>query len=184
MENKRHLRDKAKIIIHSNQSCTQKVDVKKIWVPKENPLMLHLWGRGRFVVNPAEEENSVPKRQQGVKGLSSLLCQAEVSGHLSGFRINRYTPILTLLLFVDDSLSFLWRGINQRSSCPNVYASSSGQIINFDKSRLFFSFNDAEKSHDDVERILGVDNTSNMEKYLGLPPMLGRETKIIFESTR
>ncbi|KAK8658680.1 hypothetical protein V6N13_036881 [Hibiscus sabdariffa] len=111
------------------------------------------------------------------EGLSSLLCQAEVSGHLGGFQINRYTPILTLLLFVDDSLSYLWTGINQRSSCPKEYASSSGQIINFDKSGLFFSSNDAEKSHDDVELILGVDNTSNMEKYLGLPPMLGRDKK-------
>ncbi|KAK8684087.1 hypothetical protein V6N13_040124 [Hibiscus sabdariffa] len=41
-----------------------------------------------------------------------------------------------------------------------------------------------ESARMDVKRILGVDSTSNLERYLGLPPMVGREKKMAFLSLR
>lgn len=54
------------------------------------------------------------------------------------------------------------------------YASCSGQLTNFGKSSIFFSSNVHESIRTEVVRILGVSVADNIEKYLGLPCMVGR----------
>ncbi|KAK8632651.1 hypothetical protein V6N13_073037 [Hibiscus sabdariffa] len=86
-----------------------------------------------------------------------------------------------------DSLILGEASVNEACTLKNIfqeYASSSGQVIYFDKSGLFFSSSAVEQARDDVKRILRVDSTLNMEKYLGLPPMMGREKKRAFLSWR
>ncbi|KAK8540464.1 hypothetical protein V6N13_028083 [Hibiscus sabdariffa] len=60
------------------------------------------------------------------------------------------------------------------------YSSASGQLINFDKSDIFFSSNVDIRNRQDVYRILGVQSTTNPEKYLGLPPIIGKNKKAAF----
>lgn len=65
-----------------------------------------------------------------------------------------------------------------------AYASSSGQSVNFAKSSVNFSSNVSSSNRGDVERILGVRTADNLERYLGLPCMVGRDRKRAFASIR
>ncbi|GMI85899.1 hypothetical protein HRI_002259200 [Hibiscus trionum] len=121
------------------------------------------------------------------EGLSSLLRNAATYGSLRGIRINRYAPRITHLLFADDSLLFgdaTAKGARRIKSILDSYARSSGQLINFDKSGIFFGSNVVEENKEDVCRVLGVSMTTNPEKYLGLPTFVGRDKKKAFADLR
>ncbi|XP_052484776.1 uncharacterized protein LOC105795648 [Gossypium raimondii] len=112
---------------------------------------------------------------------------AESSGAIKGARVMRGPLRVTHLLFSDDSLIF---GDATAMKALNVlkvlqsYAKCSGQLVNFEKSRVFFSSNVDMRNQLDVERILGVHHADNWEKYLGLPCMVGRNKKWAFASLR
>ncbi|KAL1072828.1 hypothetical protein V6Z11_D11G179600 [Gossypium hirsutum] len=55
------------------------------------------------------------------------------------------------------------------------YEGVSRQIINFDKSLVYFSSNIDDKTKAQIEDILGVRISSNLEKYLGLPTIVGKK---------
>lgn len=57
------------------------------------------------------------------------------------------------------------------------YAKCSGQLVNFEKSRVYFSSNVDMRNKLDVEIILRVHHADNWEKYFGLPCMVGRNKK-------
>ncbi|KAL4283316.1 hypothetical protein GQ457_16G016220 [Hibiscus cannabinus] len=65
-------------------------------------------------------------------------------------------------------------GATEIRNILDIYSSYSGQQINFDKSGAFFSKNVITSNVSDVCRILGVNNSSNLEKYLGLSAILNR----------
>ncbi|GMI87604.1 hypothetical protein HRI_002429700 [Hibiscus trionum] len=112
--------------------------------------------------------------------LSSLLRQAVGS---VGVRIARGAPIVSHLFFADDSLIFgetSSHGAVVIQELLSVYASCSGQLINFEKSGIFFSVNSSEDNKADVRRILGISQGFNPEKYLGLPIVVGRNRRKAF----
>ncbi|GMI88921.1 hypothetical protein HRI_002561400 [Hibiscus trionum] len=47
------------------------------------------------------------------EGLSSLLRQGNLVGNVKGFRLNRYAPTVTHLLFADDSIMFGMRRLTE-----------------------------------------------------------------------
>lgn len=49
------------------------------------------------------------------------------------------------------------------------YAKSFGQLINFNKSSVFFSFNTDYVVLSQISNLLGVPLADNLERYLGLP---------------
>lgn len=57
------------------------------------------------------------------------------------------------------------------------YEKVSGQKINLDKSQIFFSSNCSEEIQDQLKNYIGVRAVSSMEKYLGLPTMVGQKKK-------
>ncbi|GMJ13498.1 hypothetical protein HRI_005019000 [Hibiscus trionum] len=117
------------------------------------------------------------------EGLSSLLRQALNTGDLSGFRLNRYAPTVSHLLFADDCLVFGKASVNSAVHLKNIlnmYAENSGQVVNFDKSGLFFSTNVSDETRSRVVQIFGVSQTSSVEKYLGLPSVIGRNKRQAF----
>lgn len=59
-----------------------------------------------------------------------------------------------------------------------------GQVVNFDKSLIYFSGNFTEESKKHIGDTLAVGIASNLEKYLGLPTMVGRRKKEAFVDTR
>lgn len=60
------------------------------------------------------------------------------------------------------------------------YERVSGQAINFEKSGIFYSNNVSDDRLQEVCDILGIHNPLNTGKYLGLPSMVGRKCRDIF----
>lgn len=60
------------------------------------------------------------------------------------------------------------------------YETSSSQLVNFDKSLIYFSNNTNSENREQVTRVFEVRISSNLEKYLGLPTMVERRKKQAF----
>ena len=55
-----------------------------------------------------------------------------------------------------------------------LYADSSSQCINFEKSSIYFSSNTGGRQRNMIKSMLGVKEVEKFESYLGLPTLLGR----------
>ena len=64
------------------------------------------------------------------------------------------------------------------------YEVASGQMINKEKTTLFFSKNTNEQKQETIKFSLNVLATQNYEKYLGLPSFIGREKKAYFTNVK
>lgn len=62
----------------------------------------------------------------------------------------------------------------------NRYEGSSGQAVNYQKSRIFFSANVRLDKQTEIKSMLGVNNELGDSKYLGLPSLIGRAKKSVF----
>lgn len=63
----------------------------------------------------------------------------------------------------------------------DTYSRGSGQLVNREKSAVFFSANCGDDSKQEVRSVLHIDTEALAERYLGLPTALGRATKETFE---
>ncbi|KAA3453713.1 reverse transcriptase [Gossypium australe] len=121
------------------------------------------------------------------KGLSTLLRMAASRYALNRFRVNRHGPRIAHLFFADDSLIYgdaTIFGAFAINDTLEVYAQYTGQEINFDKSGIFFSSNVEQNKREEVCRVLGVDRSNKLEKYLGLPSMVGRNKRRAFKELK
>ena len=78
------------------------------------------------------------------EGFTSLIKQSNVLGKLTGMRIAHGAPYLSHLFFAGDSLIFCKaKGVEtgELKRILKVYKEASGQVINVEKSTLFFSKN-------------------------------------------
>ena len=57
------------------------------------------------------------------------------------------------------------------------YEIASGQVVNYQKSNILFSANMIDSVRDDISSLLGVNQTLNQGKYLGLPSLIGRSKR-------
>jgi hypothetical protein len=62
-----------------------------------------------------------------------------------------------------------------------TYRIGSGQLVNKDKSAVFFSANCTDEMKAEVHELAGISTEALVEKYLGLPTALGRSTDEQFE---
>lgn len=62
----------------------------------------------------------------------------------------------------------------------NEYKMISNQLVNLDKSLIYFSKNISDEVNNQIGRDLGVRIANNPEKYLGLLTMVGRRKKNAF----
>jgi hypothetical protein len=88
------------------------------------------------------------------------------------------------LLFADDCIVFTeasQRGVDRLKKVLDIYSRGSRQMINRDKSTIFFNKNCSEEGKKDVEDCLDSHHEALAEKYLGLPTFVGRATKEVFE---
>ncbi|XP_027152248.1 uncharacterized protein LOC113752330 [Coffea eugenioides] len=78
------------------------------------------------------------------EGFSNLLKRAEESKRIQGLKISRLGPVLTHLFFADDSIIFCKANKNEAVEIMKVlktYENASGQLVNLDKSAVFFTKN-------------------------------------------
>jgi hypothetical protein len=112
------------------------------------------------------------------EGLSALLRKAERDSLIRGISICRRGPRISHLFFADDSIIFCRANSNECVALHGVlalYANASGQVVNNDKTALFFSCNTPQSTRDSICSIFGTIPTNQFEKYLGLPPVVGEQ---------
>lgn len=118
-----------------------------------------------------------------VEGLSDELQNAANVGDIRGCSVSQSAPIITHLLFADDSFLY-FRGIVDKSARIQdlliKYERCSRQLVNFQKSGIFFRANVRREKQLELSGVLGVYNDINHTKYLGLLFLIGRSKKSVF----
>lgn len=120
-------------------------------------------------------------------GLSSLMRLAMQRSALGGVKASRSVPQVSHLLFTDGSILFgeaTKRGACSLKQILIEYENCSRQCVNYDKSTVFFSTNTQEGDKVVISRVLGVRSSNNLERYPGLPNMMGRKKKMSFQTLK
>jgi len=117
------------------------------------------------------------------EGLSCMIKGAEERGDLEGVRVCREAPVISHLLFTDDSLILMHvdrKNANCLTDILNRYCADSGQKISEAKSSIYFSSNIDVNMKVEVCEILNIMTESLSDKYLGLPAMVGADRSDCF----
>ncbi|KAK5784776.1 hypothetical protein PVK06_039310 [Gossypium arboreum] len=118
-----------------------------------------------------------------VMRFSRLLHMAREDGKLQRVKIGHGDLSVSYLFFADDSIlssKTLIEGENFIKVVVDEYEAISGQLVNFDKSLIFFGGNVENMMWEQIGRILGVRISNNPERYLGLPTIVGKRKKQAF----
>jgi len=142
-------------------------------------------------------ENFVPSRgiRQGdpispylfllaAEGLSCLLNSRVQSSNLSGIIVATSAPMVSHLLFADDSMLFFKanrESADEVKDVLHIYCRASGQRINMDKSSIHFAKGVSGSTRDEIMNTLEVHNEALSEKYLGMPTDVGTATNGAFK---
>ena len=118
-----------------------------------------------------------------VKGLNAIIRRVVMNGEIQGFSICRNGPKITHFFFlVDDCLLFCRSTLEECEKIQELlsyYEAASGQMINKNKTTLFFSRNTNEQMQEAFKLSLQVLAIKHYE-YLGLPSFVGRGKKACF----
>jgi len=118
------------------------------------------------------------------EGLSCLINSRIQSSALNGIKVAPSAPVVSHLLFADDSLLFFQANIASAQEIidvMNIYCQASGQQINIDKSSIHFAKGVPNSTREQIKNILAVQNESLSEKYLGMPSDVGASTNGAFK---
>ena len=116
--------------------------------------------------------------------LSAMIRRDVFTRHIHGVKISRGAPQVSHLFFADDSIFFTRVLVEECTRLKNIlgkYCRCSGQTINFHKSKIFFSPNVEETSRNLIVTTLEVWEASQQTMYLGLPSIVGRKKKDVFQ---
>ena len=118
------------------------------------------------------------------EGLSAMIKRKKKRlGGLRGISIKRGAPRIPHIFFADDSIIF-YRAMNgdcaQVAEVLDIYEKESGQKLNKEKTSLFFSKKMSLEFQEMVKETFGAQIIHQHEKYLGLPPQIGRSKKKAF----
>ncbi|XP_010463143.1 PREDICTED: uncharacterized protein LOC104743796 [Camelina sativa] len=117
------------------------------------------------------------------EGLSSLISTSVKANHIHGFRASRNGPAISHMLFADDSLLFCKADeeeCNKLLDLLKIYASASGQHVNFQKSAILFGKNIHPNTQQNIKNLTGIIKVGGFGKYLGLPEAIGRDKSNVF----
>jgi hypothetical protein len=146
--------------------------------------------------NSVETEIIKPKRglRQGdplspylfllvAEGLSAMLKGAEERGEMQGVRVCRQAPVISHLLFADDSLILMQADRQNAEVLKDIldrYCANSGQLVSEAKCSVFFSNNTDVDTKAEVCQTLNIMTEALNDKYLGLPAMIGADRSDCF----
>lgn len=120
-----------------------------------------------------------------MEGLSRFLLEAEEKKLITGIKMGKDSPSISHLLFADDCLIFTRVG---KKECKNLvkildlFSQGSGQLINYDKSGIFFSNSVSNSEAREILQILKVGRVRVDDKYLGVPLFTHKSKIKCFES--
>ena len=117
------------------------------------------------------------------EGLDAILWKAANDGDITGFSLCRRGSKLTHLFFADDRLLFCKATLvecEQTENILNIYEVASGQMVNKEKTTIFFSRNTDDATQEAIKVSLSLPTIQHCEKYLGLPSFVGRNKKACF----
>ncbi|CAN1318107.1 LINE-1 retrotransposable element ORF2 protein [Linum perenne] len=109
--------------------------------------------------------------------LSHLIHAEVIRGGIRGIRLNPSCPPLTHVLFADDTVIFGRATTEEVRNFKDIiarYSAISGQLVNEEKSAMFFSKNTPDEVVRNISGMLGVAMDIKLGKYLGLPAEWGR----------
>ena len=117
------------------------------------------------------------------EGLTAMLKKEEAVGNIKGVAVCRGAPRISHLLFVDDSVIFYRVTAEEGSRVLKVlvdYKGDSGQKLNKEKTSLFFSKNTRREVQEQVKIQFEAQIIKHHERYLGLPPLVGKGKRKAF----
>ena len=97
------------------------------------------------------------------EGLSVLLRKAERDSLIRGISICRRAPRISHLFFADDSIVFCRATNDECVALQNLlalYANASGQVVNNDKTALFFSANTPQNTRNAICSLFGTSTST------------------------
>ena len=101
--------------------------------------------------------------------------------------MSRRAPSITHLLFTDDRMVFCRATRDERDKVLKVledYEGDSGQKLNKEKNSLYFSKNTSREIKEYVKEKFGARVVQHHEKYLGLPPLVGKGKRKAFNQIK
>ncbi|KAL0411141.1 UNVERIFIED_CONTAM: putative mitochondrial protein [Sesamum latifolium] len=121
------------------------------------------------------------------EAFSSLIHRAKTSGRLKGVNISRHAPSISHLLFADDTF-ICCQSSHAAMVCIKeileCYGRASGQEVNLQKSTAVFSRNIQAEQQENLSAILEIQCEEKHDKYLGLPSIVGKSKRAIFNCIR
>ncbi|XP_042983163.1 uncharacterized protein LOC122312584 [Carya illinoinensis] len=121
------------------------------------------------------------------EGFISLLNMARLDRSVGGLKICQGAPTINHLLFADDSLVFCKADIIENRRIQELlgrFEAVSGQKINKEKTTIVFSGNVDVSMRTAIKALWSPSEIQQYEKYLGLPPIVGRSKTRAFESIK
>ncbi|KAK9714264.1 hypothetical protein RND81_06G082700 [Saponaria officinalis] len=96
---------------------------------------------------------------------------------LTGIKVVRRAPMISHLLFADDSIFFVKATeveAGRVKTIFQIYEDMSGQVVNYDKTTVSFSRGVGDDQKRTVAGLMGVRVVVEQDKYLGLPTSIER----------
>ncbi|XP_026438275.1 uncharacterized protein LOC113336817 [Papaver somniferum] len=112
-----------------------------------------------------------------MEALSRYLTAAEAEGLIHGTKICSEAPNINHLVFADDCMIFCKANLEECNNLIKIFQDfghSSGQLINFSKSGIFFSKNTDPSIADSISDTMKVQRIDTSDKYLGSPLFTNR----------
>lgn len=104
-------------------------------------------------------------------------------GNLKGIKLNRWCPTLSHLFFADDAIFFINAKVIECQNLAivlNEYYLATGQVVNRNKSGMFFSKECPISLKENLARELRVPVLNKTGKYLGIPSDWGKSKREMF----
>lgn len=117
------------------------------------------------------------------EGLTNMLKSMGPQFISRGIRVSFHAPWISHLLFANDCLIFTQatkKGAERIAEILDMYNQGSGQMVNKQKSAVFFSANCDDAAKTEVHQALQIPTEALGEKYLGLPTAVGKVADGVF----